>query len=303
MAHVGRADLNLLVVLEAIASEGGVTRAGERLNLTQSAVSHALARLRDVFGDPLFVREGHTLRPTPLTRGIIEPLRQNLQSLGKLFSEADGFDPAKSTARFTISLRDPLEALVLPPLMSAVTKAAPSIDLRTTQARRRNVEDALAGGSLDLAIDVPLPLSDAMHRQRIASGPLVVIARKGHPVARRGLKLATYTQQQHVMVTSRRRGPGLEDIALSERGLSRRIRLRCRNYFAALRVVSETDLLLTMPGRQAPVLNAAFGNRVLPLPIKTPSLDLFLYWHAAVYHDPANRWLRGLVRQALSGKE
>ena len=138
MAHVGRADLNLLVVLEAIASEGGVTRAGERLNLTQSAVSHALARLRDVFGDPLFVREGHTLRPTPLTRGIIEPLRQNLQSLGKLFSEADGFDPAKSTARFTISLRDPLEALVLPPLMSAVTKAAPSIDLRTTQARRRN---------------------------------------------------------------------------------------------------------------------------------------------------------------------
>jgi DNA-binding transcriptional LysR family regulator len=303
MAHVGRADLNLLVVLEAIASEGGVTRASERLNLTQSAVSHALARLRDVFGDPLFVREGRSLRPTPLTRAIIDPLRQNLQSLGRLFDEAGGFEPARSTARFTVSLRDPLEALVLPPLMSTVAKAAPGVDLRTTQARRRNVEDALASGSLDLAIDVPLPLSDAVRRQRVASGPLVVIARKGHPAVRRGLKLATYVQQQHVMVTSRRRGPGLEDIALSERGLNRRVRLRCRNYFAALRVVSETDLLLTMPGRQAPVLNTAFGNQVLPLPIKTPSLDLFLYWHAAVGHDPANRWLRGLVQRAFSGRE
>lgn len=303
MAHVNRPDLNLLVVLEAIAGEGGVTRAAERLNITQSAVSHALARLRDVFGDPLFVREGQTLRPTPLTRAVIEPLRQNLHSLAQLFSDAGAFDPPKSAARFTISLRDPVEALVLPPLMVKIAKTAPGIDLRTTQARRRNVEDALAAGGLDLAIDVPLPLSDAVHRQRVASGPLVVIARKGHPKVRRGLKLETYMQLEHVMVTSRRRGPGLEDIALSERGLNRRIRLRCRNHFAALRVVSETDLLLTMPGRQAPVLNAAFGNQVLPLPIKTANLDLFLYWHASVDRDPANRWLRGLVRQAFSGKE
>jgi DNA-binding transcriptional LysR family regulator len=299
--HVARTDLNLLVVLDAIASEGGVTRAGEKLNLTQSAVSHALARLRDILDDPLFVRQGHTLRPTPLTRAIVEPLRQNLQSLGKLLTEAGGFDPAKSTTRFTVSLRDPLEALVLPPLMASLTKAAPGVDVRTTQVRRRNVEDALAAGSLDLAIDVALPLSGAVHRQLVTTGPLVAIARKGHPALRRGLTLATYVGQQHVMVTSRRRGPGLEDIALSEQGRTRRIRLRCRNYFAALRVVAETDLLLTMPGRQAPVLNASFGNQILPLPVKTPRLDLFLFWHASADRDPANRWLRGLVRQAFEG--
>jgi DNA-binding transcriptional LysR family regulator len=299
MADVPRFDLNLLVVLDAIHGEGGVTRAAEKLNLTQPAISHALSRLRALFDDPLFVRRGRALVPTPLTRAIVQPLRRSLQGLGALLREARPFDPKVAETRFTLAMRDPVELLLLPRLMSIVARDAPGIDLRAIQLARRNIEAGLAAGTLDLAVDVPLPVSESVRRQRVAADPLVVVARRRHPHIRRGFDLATYLGQQHVMVTSRRKGPGVEDIALSEHGLQRRIRLRCRNYLAAFRVVGESDLVLTMAERYAGVLNLGFGHRILPLPLATPTLDLYLYWHDAVDQDPANRWLRTLVQQVF----
>jgi DNA-binding transcriptional LysR family regulator len=233
MTDVSRLDLNLLTVLDAIYTEGGVTRASEKLNLTQPAISHALARLRQMFDDPLFLRQGRVLVPTPFTRNLIEPLRRSLRAVGDTLNAARRFDPAVSEVHFTLGLRDPTELQVLPYLMGAIAEAAPRLDLTTVQVRRRNVETALSAGTLDFAIDVPLVLSESVRRQRIAADRLVVVARKRHPGLRRGLDLATYLDQQHVMVTSRRQGPGLEDMALGQRGQQRRIRLRCRNYAAA----------------------------------------------------------------------
>jgi DNA-binding transcriptional LysR family regulator len=303
MPNIAKLDLNLLVVLEAIYSEGGVSRAGEKLNLTQPAISHALARLRLVFDDPLFRREGRALVPTPLTRGLIAPLRRSLRELGLLLNEAGRFDPGRSEARFTVAMRDPVELLVLPAAMARIARAAPHVDLRSVQVARRNIETGLASGMLDLAMDVPLPLPERIHRERVAADRLVVVARRGHPALRRGLDLEAYLAQEHVMVTSRRKGPGFEDLALAERGLQRRVRLRCRNYVAAFRLVSETDLLLTMPERYAGVLNRAFANRVLPLPVETPTLDLYFYWHEAAASDPANLWLRGVLRDAFQASK
>jgi DNA-binding transcriptional LysR family regulator len=299
LAHDRRVDLNLLAVLDAIHTQGGVTRAAERLNLTQSAVSHSLSRLREIFGDPLFVRNGHRLIPTPLTRSLMSPLQQVLRSLDLLVTNAGGFNPAIAKAQFTISLRDPTDTLLLPSLMKRVVRAAPDLDFRIVQTRRRSVEADLTNGALDLAIDVPLPLSSHVHRQKLGADRLVVVARKSHPHIRRGLTLETYLAQHHVMVTSRRKGPSLEDIDLSERGLKRRIRLRCRSYFAAVRVVDETDLVLTMPGRYVRALNAGARTQVYPPPLATSALDLYLYWHSSVDENVANRWLRGIVVEAF----
>ncbi len=300
MANISRVDLNLLVVLEAIYTEGGVSRAGEKLNLTQPAISHALSRLRRLFDDPLFVRDGRGLAPTPLTRGLIEPLRRSLRSLDAVLDDAGGFDPGQAQAQFTIATRDPVEILALPPVMRRIATTAPNVDLRIVEVRRRSIETALASGTLDLAIDVLLPLSNSVHRQRIAADPLVVVARQGHPQVGSDFALATYLEQQHVLVTSRRKGPGLEDLALSQRGLQRRIRLRCRNYAAAFGVVRRTDLLLTMPERYAGLLNVGFDNQILALPFAAPTVDAYLYWHEAADNDPANSWLRELVSRAFT---
>ncbi len=292
MTNLSRVDLNLLVVLEAIADEGGVSRAAEKLNLTQPAVSHALARLRLTMGDELFVRDGRKLVPTALTGRLIGPLRRSLRTLGELIERSPSFDPTRTEAGFTISMQGPLEVLVLPALMRRLAKAAPRVDLRIVQVRRRSVEAGLADGTLDAVFDVPLPLSEHVHRQKIGADRFVVVVRKGHPAIRDRLTLGTYLDGQHVMVTSRRRGPGVEDIELGQHGLHRRIRLRCRNYHSAFRVVGQTDLVLTMPERYVALLGSDPALRILRMPVRTPPLDLFLYWHDRVHADPASCWLR-----------
>ncbi len=300
MVHERRVDLELLRVLDAILGEGGVTRAAERLNLSQSAISHSLARLRLMFGDPLLTREGRKLVPTPLARELVAPLRQGLEALDRLVAGAGRFDPATSEAQFTISLRDPTETLMLPAIMGRIARAGRGIDLRTVQVRRRNVESALGTGTVSLAIDIALPLTDGVRRQKISADRAVVVMRRGHPALRKGrLTLDRYLEQDHVMVTSRRQGPGLEDVELSKRGLSRRIRLRCRNYLAALRAVAASDLVLTMAERYAPILSAGLRTETVAFPFRMPTLDLYLYWHASADGDAANRWLRGLVLDAF----
>jgi DNA-binding transcriptional LysR family regulator len=299
MINLSRIDLNLLVVLEAIIAEGGVSRAAARLNLTQPAVSHALARLRELFDDPLFVREGRNLAPTALTKRLIEPLRQSLQALGALIEKGASFDPARSETGFTVSMRDPMEVLILPPMMQRLGRLAPRIDLRTVQVRRRSLEAGLADGTLDAALDVALPLSERIHRQRVSADRFVVAVRKSHPRVRPGFALATYLAEKHVMVTSRRRGPGAEDIELGQHGKRRHVSLRCRNYLAAFRVVAASDLVLTLTARYARLLTTGSGVRVLPMPLRMPTLDLFLYWHDRVDDDPASRWLRLQLVEAL----
>jgi DNA-binding transcriptional LysR family regulator len=297
MTNLSRVDLNLLVVLEAIADEGGVSRAAEKLNLTQPAVSHALARLRQTMGDPLFVRHGRQLAPTALTKRLIEPLRRSLQALEALIETGDGFDPVRTEITFSVAMRDVMEVLLLPALMRRLTRTAPRVDLRVVQVRRRSVEAGLADGTLDAAFDVALPLSERVHRQRVGTDRFVVVARKAHPGIRPGFTLATYLEQQHVMVTSRRRGPAAEDIELGQHGLRRHVRLRCRNYLAAFRVVGQTDLVITMPERYAALLGVTSGLRALKMPVKMPTLDLD--WHDRAHDDPANRWLRGQLLEAM----
>lgn len=298
--HISKVDLNLFIVLEAIYAEGSITRASQKMNLTQPAISHALKRLRELFDDPLFERQGHVMTPTPLTRSIIEPVRRALRGFEVTLTGAARFDAASSARNFSLAVRDVLEASVLPPLMAGVARAAPSATLSTVQVSRRELESELAAGTLDAAIDVLLPLPNEVRRLQLAGDQTVVLVRRGHPLVKRGkLTLATYLQLEHIQTSSRRRGPGLEDVELSRQGLQRRIRLRCQHYFAACRVVSQTDLALTMPDRLARIVNQQFNNQILPLPLAMPSLDVYLYWHANVDNDPANTWLRARIAEAM----
>ncbi|HYD97452.1 MAG TPA: LysR family transcriptional regulator [Noviherbaspirillum sp.] len=301
--HISRVDLNLFTVFDAIYTEGSVTRASQKLNLTQPAISHALGRLRQMFDDPLFVRQGHAMVSTPLARSIIEPIRLALRGLEVTLNGVHAFDPATSEKRFNIALRDVLEATILPPLMLRVRRNAPLVDIAAGHVDRRDLQSEMANGTLDGAIDVLLPLPNDVMRTRIYQDATVVVARQGHPAIDGGIDIDTYLKQDHILASSRRRGLGLEDFELSRFGLERRVRLRCQHYFAACRVVSETDMILTMPGRYAQIANEQFGNQILPFPMEIPAFDVFLYWHANVDNDPANRWFREQVMQAVRGRD
>jgi DNA-binding transcriptional LysR family regulator len=290
--HISRIDLNLLAVFDTIYAEGSITRASRRLNLSQPAISHALGRLRQMIDDPLFTRHGRLMTPTPLARRVIEPVRQALRTIEATLAKRDPFTPATAVKHFTVGTRDVLEAVVLGALMRNITAAAPRITVSSVRAERRELERELSAGTLDAAIDVLLPLPEEVRRERLGTEWLVVVARRQHPSVGRRLTLETYLAHEHISVSSRRRGLSAEDFELARHNLRRRIRLRCQSYLAACRVVSESDLLLTMPQRYARMLNAQFKNQLLAFPLKVPAFDTYLYWHANADSDPANAWLR-----------
>ena len=299
--HLSNVDLNLFVVFDTIYAEGGITRASRRLNLSQPAVSHALGRLREMFDDPLFTRHGHAMMPTPLARRMIEPIRQSLQGLEVTLSKVDRFDPGSATKRFVVGMRDALESAVLADLMGNIAKAAPRVDISVVRTERRDIERELSAGTLDVALDVMLPLPEEIRRQHLGVEWLTIVARRLHPKIRGRPTLDAYLAQEHIAVSSRRRGLSAEDFELGRHNLRRRVRLRCQNYFAACRVVSETDLILSMPQRYARVLNAHFRNQILPFPLQVPAFDSYLYWHANAEADPANAWLRQQIAHTLQG--
>jgi DNA-binding transcriptional LysR family regulator len=290
--HPSNLDLNMFVVFDAIYNEGGVTAAARRLNLTQPAISHALAKLRDAFDDPLFVRQGRTIAPTPVARRMMPIVRQSIQSLRSAFSDAQGFAPASARQRFTIGMRDLLETSLLPKLMKQLATEAPHVELAVIKANRRQLETELAAGTIDAAIDVLLPVSADVHRMRIANESLAVLARKRHPRINGRLTLKAYLAEQHIVVSARRRGQSMEDIELGRAGHRRDIRLRCQHYYAAARVVCATDLLCSMTEPVARILGELLPVQVLRLPLKMPKFGAFLYWHANSETDPASQWLR-----------
>lgn len=303
--NISKVDLNLFVVFDAIYTEGSVSAAARKLNLSQPALSHSLARLRTLVGDPLFERQGQRMVSTFVARNLIEPVRASLRGLELTLTQMGGFDPAASTRRFSLAMRDVLESATLPALMRLLGDSAPNIDIASARVPRRDLVAELSLGNIDAAIDVLLPFPPDIRHARLAQENTVVVARRGHPAVRKGgsITLDRYLASSHVLVSSRRQGPGLEDFELSRLGQVRRVRLRCQHYVSAARVVSQTDLLLTMPDRYAHIVNEQFGNQIVPLPsgFTVPSWELYLYWHVGVEHDPANAWLREQITRAYLG--
>lgn len=299
--HLSQVDLNLFVVLEAIYREGNLTRAGRQLKLTQPAMSHALKRLRELLKDPLFIREGANMVPTPFSRNMINEVRQALQILEVNLYENRNFDPAHTRRNFQIGFWELMESMILPPLAKVLTRAAPEISITTLRVKRREIEQELASGTLDLVLDIPITMSDNFRQAPLFSDRVVVMARKNHPAIRRELDLDTYLRQDHILVSSRRLGPSLVDAELNRAGRKRRIVLRCQHYFAACQVVSETDMLLTIPQHYAETLNAGFDNRLHPFPLKSlQQLEIHMYWHESTENDPPNRWLREQIKKVVA---
>jgi DNA-binding transcriptional LysR family regulator len=297
---MSRIDLNLFTVFDAIYREGGITAASKYLHLSQPAVSHALSRLRELLRDPLFERQGNAMVPTPRARALAGTISSSLGSLEQLLSREAQFDPADAQRSFVIATREAHEAAFLPELGRTLSDR-PGIDFAAVRIERRDLEDDLQSGEIDLALDVGLPLPAEIKRERVSSVPLSVLARRDHPQVQGAIDLDTYLALEHVLVTGRRHGGGFEDLALARLNSMRRVRVRCQLHAAANELVRCSDLLLTLPRSDAEHLSERSGNQLLGFPVEVASFELFLYWHSNVDEDAGNHWFRGQVRAALSG--
>lgn len=289
--HISQMDLNLLVVFDVIFAERNLTRASERLHITQPAVSNALKRLRRMFDDPLFVRTRDGMTPTPLARSVVDRVRKALQIIQSCIEHDPVFDPASSAQTLHCSFSELAEALLLPGLLARMADDAPAMALRSYYVPRNEMPMELAAGTIGIAVDVTFVNDSNLHHIPLLDEEYVVAVRKDHPIVRRKPTMKQYMSLGHVHVSSRRKGVGTVDQSLKTLGRRRTIAARVRDYTAAPLIVAKTDLACTLPR----ALAKQAGLRVYPLPFETPSVSMHMYWHKSADADAANAWLRGLL--------
>jgi DNA-binding transcriptional LysR family regulator len=298
--NVQALDLNLLRVLDAVLHEGGVTAAAARLGLTQPAVSNALARLRRVFGDPLFVRSPAGMDATPFARELAEPVRQALALLESALAHGPGFDPATSTRAFRFYMSDLGQVEFLPSLVERVQRDAPGVRLEAVAADLEHISDALGSGALDLAVGFLPALGPPVERRALFRDPYVCLMRGGHPATAGRFTKKKFLEGSHVLVTYRGGGHRVIEEALERAGVARRIALRVPHFTVVPMVLERTDLILTLPARVARVYERSGGFKSVPPPVPMPAAEVAVHWHERFAGDPGNRWLRDQIIELFS---
>lgn len=294
-----RIDMNLVIVFEAIFRCRNLTAAGREIGMSQSAMSHALGRLRTAFADPLFVRLRGGLKPTPVAEEIAPAFVEGLASIRAGFDRRD-FDPGVSTRVFTIGMGGLGEATVLPRVMKRALAQAPHVALATREVAAPQLGDALAEGVVDVALGINERLGAGCREMAIAENVYACVVRIGHPQVGAQLTLRQFRECRHLLVkqgASSYHGAVVER-ALRQKSVAATIAVEVANFHSVGPLLAESDLLATVPAGLANLLAKRWGLRVLQPPLALPAYTLSLYWHERFHRDPGNIWLRTLFRCA-----
>lgn len=293
-------DYNLLVVFETLFEERHVSRAAERLSLTQPAVSNALSRLRTQMNDPLFVRAPSGMQPTPKAMALKEPISAALRLLREQVFQKRAFDAKQSDRVFRIATTDYNELVVLPSLCRRLEAEAPHIRLEVKNMHRRVPSEELASGELDLVIGFFVDdNSGSLYKQTLFEEYFVTVARKGHPRIKGKITLPEYLKERHLLVSPWGGTSGVVDDMLKKKRVSRRVVAAFPHFLVAPMVVAKTDDIVTIPHRIAMAYKDLLSLQVMEPPIHPPTFPANLIWHERTHHDPANQWLRSFVVSAV----
>jgi DNA-binding transcriptional LysR family regulator len=291
-------DLNLLLVFDALATERSVTQAAAKIGLSQPALSNALARLRILFGDPLFERSARQMQPTARARQLLAPLSEAISKLREALESQAAFRPEASEREFLVATNDYVDALLLPRLVQQLQRDAPSIAVRTVRTDYLFLPpvERLQSGELDLALgffgETPRP-NPGLLSQRLLSGRLVCILRAAHPRAIRKLTLRTFVEIPHVRVMY----PGKErlgsiDTILRSRGLARRIGVTVTHYLTIPAIVANSNLLGVVPEALARREARALRLKIFDPPLALPDITVMMTWNERSQFDRAHSWFR-----------
>ena len=296
-------DVNLVVALDALLRERSVTEAAKRIGLSQPAMSHALARLRETLGDPLLVRVGRAMTLTPRAEALAPRARAVVEELEALLAPLPSFDPKTSQRTLKVSATDYVQLVLLPALGEIIFREAPGITLQITPISDRPAAERLRDGDADVAVGRFDHEAQALDVRRVAlfRDTFVGVACAGHPTARGQLDLATYAELSHVLVSPRGTPGGIVDGALAKKGLARRVALTVPHFLVVPHIVASSHHVTTMLRHVAATFTA-----LLPLTTFEPPPELELepvvmqmMWHERTHEDPGARWLRdALVRAA-----
>ncbi len=289
----GAFDLNLLIVFDAVMQDRSVTRAGQRIGLSQPAMSHALNRLRHMLKDELFVRTPEGMVPTPRAELLAQPLRNALSEMQHALEPA-AFDPVASDRRFVLTVNNYAAVVIAPPLVAAVSAAAPAVRLDLRPSGTLDVVEQLDRGDLDLALGSRDSPGERFAAASLLEDPFVMVMRRDHPASRRKLSATAFAALPHLEISSSHEDIGFIDRWLAQRGVVRSIALRAP-YLSAAPILVQSDLVATLSRRTA---QEFVRNHLLQLckpPYESPLVRTTMLWHRRLDRHPAHRWLRDII--------
>ena len=290
-------DANLLVALDALLQEANVTRAAKRVAITQSAMSQTLSRLRDQFDDPILVRVGRTMQPTPFAESIKARLHRAISELEAVVRDRSEFDPRTVVHRFVVGTVDYLSMLLLPPLQQAVADRAPHVDLAVHALDAGSNASKLEEGIVDLYLGIPGDTERALETHTLFHEGFTVVVRPDHPLCQEPLTPDAYVSWPHVHVSPRREAGSIIDRGLADVGLNRRVAIEVPYFALVPKLVESSDLVATVPERIGRLFEAEHGLALLPVPVTLPEIEVCMAWHPSFAREPALVWLRELVAE------
>jgi LysR family transcriptional regulator, mexEF-oprN operon transcriptional activator len=294
-ANLSRLDLNLLVAFDALLTERSVTRAAARVGLGQSAMSHNLARLRNLFGDELLTRGAEGMRPTPRALALADPVRVTLAQIQAAVLQREAFEPSTAERTFRIGLADSIEVAVVPGLVARLRTAAPGVTLRLRSTNRLSILDELDNGTLDLGIGV-FTIGQAHHKRRpLYSDSFLCLFNQEQLSFSVPITIEDYLSVPHVLTSLTDDAHGAVDEALAKQKLKRTIALTTPGFLAVPFVVRRAPVITTMPSRLARYFADTFDLATSPAPLELPTFTISLLWHASFDQDPGHLWLRQTV--------
>lgn len=299
-------DLNLLVAFDALMRECHVTRAAYRLEISQSSMSLALAKLRTIFQDPLLIKSGSTLQPTVKARNLTPAVEAVLNSIDRLVHDEQPFDPAQAQESVSMIVIDYIDFVVMPSLMSALQKAAPDVRLQIVGPNPRRLGEIMTNGEIDLALSYFPSPPDSIRTRPLFTDRLVGLARQGHPMLRGVPTLDQFCAQRHVAVEPAAGATMynvLVDAALERHGRKRQVALSKPTFLGVPFVVAQSDLVAMMPERVARRFCALAPVAMFEPPFELERLNITLMWHDRTHNNAFHRWLRGLITQACASLE
>ncbi|MDR6534689.1 LysR family transcriptional regulator [Variovorax soli] len=292
-----RLDLNLLLTLDALLAENHVTRAAERLHLSQPSVSVQLGKLRELFGDPLLLPGPRGMRPTARAQQLRAPLRQALESLAQAVAPAAPFAPLQAAVTWRVAAFDYAETAILLPLLPRLRALAPGSRLAVLQAQPSRITAQAERGEIDLAFHTSDEAPEGLHRRPLFRERYLLAGRADHPRLRRRPTPEQFCRMEHLIVSPDGAGfHGPTDAALHAAGLQRRVVLSVPHFLFARSVLARTDLVAMLPSR---LVSDTAGLRVVQAPVEVPGYEMAMLWHERVHRDPAHRWLREQVLATL----
>lgn len=292
-------SLRHLRVLIVLLEVGSLTRAAQLLATTQPTISKILARLRLHFGDPLLVRVGPAMRPTPKALALAQPLRELLTTSAAMRASAASFDPRASVREFSVIVTEVGMIALLPPLMRRLEGAGAGLRLKAVPLDARRLEVLLEAGEADLALGAFPTAAPGLRRQPLYADPYVSVARKGHPRLGQLTRAESFLGERHIIVTASHAGHAAHrtlDQALNARLEPGRVQVRVPSFVTSAFVASCTDAVATLPEKLAECLAEKLGLVAFATPLPLPRIEIGQFWHERVHRDPGHRWFRTAVR-------